>query len=367
MKSSKSLLTAALGMIVVLLLLPPVAWAATGYRFSGSTFYVTGTGDMPDYANSISMPWWQSKNSIKEVVINEGVTSIGRIAFQGCKNLKKVTISKTVTKIGAEAFDGCHNLTEVIYSGSNQEWRNVKGVADSGITCGVKTASTTGSGNCCGSNVYWSISGGTLTITGSGAMYSYMESYNEETGEVVAATTPWKNRYFSKVVISSGVTNVGAGAFAGKTSINSIEISDTVKDIGVGAFQGCTNLGQLQLPRRLEKITDGAFRGCTGLNSISEKNSAFNLTSIGKYAFSGCTNLRSVDFPEYLSQVYERAFSGCASLRTVNIRANSHLSTIGDYAFADCTSLPSITLGYYTKSIGDYAFYRCTALSEVKF
>ena len=367
MKNSKKALSAALGMIVVLLLLPTVAWATTGYRFSGSTFYVTGTGDMPDYANSISMPWWQSKNSIKEVVINEGVTSIGGRAFQDCKNLKKVTISKTVTKIGAKAFDGCHNLTEVIYSGSNQGWRNVKGVADSGITCGVKTASTTGSGSYCGSNVYWSISGGTLTITGSGAMYSYMESCSETTGEVVAKTTPWKDRYFSKVVISSGVTNVGAGAFAGKTSINSIEISDTVKDIGVGAFQGCTNLGQLQLPKGLEKISDGAFRGCTGLNSISEKNSAFNLTSIGKYAFSGCTNLRSIDFPNYLINVYDGAFSGCTSLRTVNIRANSLVKTIGDYAFANCTSLPSITLGYYTESIGGYAFYGCTALSEVKF
>lgn len=43
MKIGKSLFSMVLGLIAVLLLLPNVAWATTGYRISGSTFYVTGT------------------------------------------------------------------------------------------------------------------------------------------------------------------------------------------------------------------------------------------------------------------------------------------------------------------------------------
>ena len=50
---------------------------------------------------------------IKSVVIPDGVTSIGKIAFENCSDLTSVTIPDSVTSIGFGAFRGCSKLTSV--------------------------------------------------------------------------------------------------------------------------------------------------------------------------------------------------------------------------------------------------------------
>ena len=50
---------------------------------------------------------------LKEIVIPEGVTSIGSYAFYGCSGLTSVTIPQGVTEIGSDAFRYCRRLTSV--------------------------------------------------------------------------------------------------------------------------------------------------------------------------------------------------------------------------------------------------------------
>ena len=52
-------------------------------------------------------------DEIKSVIIEDGVTSIGDSAFEGCKGLTSVTIGNGVTSIGYNAFLGCTGLKEV--------------------------------------------------------------------------------------------------------------------------------------------------------------------------------------------------------------------------------------------------------------
>ena len=66
---------------------------------------ISGEGDMYDYSSN-SMPWSSSKNSITEIVIEDGVTSIGHKAFYECTSLKKLTIGKGVIRKEFSAGDG---------------------------------------------------------------------------------------------------------------------------------------------------------------------------------------------------------------------------------------------------------------------
>ena len=66
--------------------------------------------------------WVGNKEKCTEVVIPEGVTSIGEYAFYNCSNLASINIPESVTRIKIYAFKNCTNLDVVI---DNSE-KNVK-------------------------------------------------------------------------------------------------------------------------------------------------------------------------------------------------------------------------------------------------
>ena len=59
---------------------------------------------------------------VTELTIPNGVTSIGRYAFEGYDSLISVTIPNSVTRIGGDAFYDCDNLTFIIFEGTMTEW-----------------------------------------------------------------------------------------------------------------------------------------------------------------------------------------------------------------------------------------------------
>ena len=65
-------------------------------------------------------------DSLIYVKIDNGVTTIEEDAFGSCSVLKSVIISDSVTFIGEHAFEDCHKLTDVYYSGSREQWLNIK-------------------------------------------------------------------------------------------------------------------------------------------------------------------------------------------------------------------------------------------------
>lgn len=85
---------------------------------------ISGTGNMYVYKTpSVSnFTWNNERSSIKEIVINSGVTSIGDFAFCGCTSLTSITIPVSVTYIGRESFTNCFNLEYVFYKGTPDEW-----------------------------------------------------------------------------------------------------------------------------------------------------------------------------------------------------------------------------------------------------
>ncbi len=73
---------------------------------------ISGTGDMFDYS-IYGGPWNEHKSNIKEVVINDGVTSIGQKAFIYHSNITNVTLPDSLEVIDESAFYYCSSLSDI--------------------------------------------------------------------------------------------------------------------------------------------------------------------------------------------------------------------------------------------------------------
>ena len=82
---------------------------------------------------------------------------------------------------------------------------------------------------------------GSLTVRGRGAMEDWGE-WKER---------PWEDfrEAIHSVMIDSGITGIGNGAFRDCTALEEVELADTVERLGVFSFRGCSALKKITLPR----------------------------------------------------------------------------------------------------------------------
>lgn len=200
----------------------------------------------------------------------------------------------------------------------------------------------------CGENATWVLDNdGTLTISGTGAMYDYSHG------------APWGTD-IKKVVIEKGITSIAGCAFYGCTNLTSVTIPDGITCIGYAAFDGCTNLTNITIPDSVTVIGDWAFQDCTNLKSITIPDS---VTRIGEYAFYKCKNLTNIEIPDNLTSVEDSAFVECTSLTSITI--SDSVTSIGNFAFYGCTNLTSVTIPNSVTSIGYSSFQNCTSLTSI--
>lgn len=83
------------------------------YDLDDGTLTISGTGDMYDYTASEHSPFYDNDN-IEEVVVENGVTSIGDYSFDECDNIESITVADSVNRIGTNAFEDFTKPTDVI-------------------------------------------------------------------------------------------------------------------------------------------------------------------------------------------------------------------------------------------------------------
>lgn len=249
-----------------------------------------------------------SGSEVKDLVIPNGVKSIGNYAFQGCAYLTSVSIPSSVTSIGSVAFEGCNNIAAVHTS-------------DIAAWCTIQFKSNP------------------LSI----AHHLYLNG------------TEVKD-----LVIPNGVTSISSNSFSGCSGLTSVNIPSSVTSISEWAFNDCTNLASVVMNNGVTTIGNSVFWGCGALSSVTLSNS---VTAIGEFSFYGCSALSSITLPSSINSIGRYAFYGCSGLS--NLAIPNGITIIPEGAFYECSGLTTIIMPDELSIIRSSAFAKCSYLESV--
>lgn len=227
----------------------------------------------------------------REIVIpsNLNIMYLSEYCFKGNTDIKKVTLPSSLTEIPEYAFMGCTNLEEIVIPG---QCIAIKKYAFAGCTNLKK-----------------------ITLG------KFVDSNRDE------ITDKDGQRY-------DGTISIGAYAFSDCTSLTDIENADRLTTLFEGAFAGCTSLESIDISK-LRVAYTGIFKGCTKLkNVITSKDTALSVSM-----FESCTSLQSFAFKG--NTVRKDMFKGCTAL--TNVTFEDGLVAVEAGAF-EKTGIKNITL-----------------------
>ena len=366
----------------------------------------TSFSDNPlNYAHHLYM----NGEEIKDLVIPNGVTSIGQSAFSGCSNFTSVTIPNSVASIGDFAFSGCSGLTSVTIPNSvtsigREAFLGCDGLTSVVIGSGVTTIGgfafssnnlmkiiwltntpPSGYGDAAGAVNY--VSNDQFNISNK-VVYKFLSSYFDVDGIRYVPISPSErtcdaidcvnnesatNTKINSTIVYKGVTmtvmNIKPYLAYNNKYIKTLTI-DNDGELADYAFSDCSNLETVVCGEKINRIGKGAFSGCKALTSLttSEKTKLSNAIYISKnvniiddYAFKGCEAIKNIIFMDSDAGL---------SLGANAIVSNFYSNGTGTPLFSDCP-LDSVYIGRNidyktTKQYGYSPFYRNTSLRTVK-
>ncbi len=95
-----------------------------GGAFYGNTHLERIT--IPDGVTQMGGLAFGNCSNLKSVAIGCGISTLNTYSFRNCTSLEKVYIPDSLTDIILFAFPGCDNIKDVYYSGTREEWSQIK-------------------------------------------------------------------------------------------------------------------------------------------------------------------------------------------------------------------------------------------------
>ena len=211
---------------------------ATWELYKDGTLYIKGTGAMQDYnwnynettkIVTTGAPWHDSHSaSVKKLVVEDGITSIGNDAFSDCESLVSAELAEGITSIGDGAFTGCYDLEKI------------------NIPNSVTSIGYMAFDSC------WA-----LTSLELPSGLSKLES------SAVSFTA------IKELTVPHGVKVVDSYLAAYNDNLTTVTLEEGVEEICYRAFWGCEKLNNITIPRSVKKIEEEAFLECPSLKSVT--------------------------------------------------------------------------------------------------
>ena len=192
---------------------------------------ITGKGAMWDFEydydlGTYTTPWYEERDNIETVEIDDNITTIGEYSFFECENLTSANIPAKAAKIGQAAFENCYNLAAITLPEG-------------------------------------------LDLIGAVAF----DSCNT----------------LKEITIPSTLSSIGADAFVSCSGIETLTFAtnettgkSNLATIGNSAFCGCVNIEELVLPEGLKTIKPDAFRACERLKTVTIPSTVTQIGEIEK-------------------------------------------------------------------------------------
>ena len=364
-----------------------------------------------------------NNNNMSEIVLPEGIVTIGKQAFSPCMNLVSFNIPASVTSIKQDAF----YLTSFVQNDANyfqgllhknkcliaakddilKDYAFPEIEPDTRLIAGGALAYCQYGPSKIPASVKY-------ICEGAFEKNKVVTFLNMENCPELTTIERWAFRNcpnLETVDFSHATQSIGDSAFFG-SQVHEILLPKSLDMIGVGAFDNCTKLNWVIIPA-VNRIGDNTFKNNTIARNVYVRAQSPDLFSIGANLFEGMDPAKSTLYVPFGCKAnYEKADqwkefvikeenpcidgvyyrldeeNGTAAVApeifnstnnyfdlTGDIVIPSNISvggkvyqvtSVAGYAFANCLGVTSVTLPNSIKEIGDYAFYNCYIRGKMK-
>ena len=262
---------------------------------------------LPDGVTTVGNYAFYNALMLTSVKLPDSVESIGSNAFQNCLGLRTVTWGKGITSVGERAFHDCKNIERVNIS-DLKAWLSI----DFGVSH-VKVSSIM-------------------------ATFDYIQNPLYYAGHLYLNDTELKD-----VVVPDGIETLSSHAFEGYTAMTSLVIPDGVKKFTSSLGADAMTF----LPRGFYGVA------CPNLKSVKIG------TGLEEMDISDCAVLTSLEVGDSKIELY---ISHCPSLTENGIK----IANAKSLKISNCDAITELTPANVTANISSFRVSACSGLKKLQ-
>lgn len=341
--------------------------------FNDTTGELTIVSDQSDSLLSVDLPDdTDFFNSVKTVIIENGIDYIGVSVFENFFNLEKVVLPSSVNTIDECAFKNCSSLKEInlenVAEIEREAFMNCTSLESIVLSENLSSLSSKVFGNCTSlkyitlnnpETLFYSSFEGCTAIQEVNAKYGIRYTqinefkgtpFYENQTEYFEGITYYRNEivdmnpeYKGVCHIKEGIRAIFYGYFEQNTGITEIVLPDSIETVECGAFIECEGLKKISFGKG---VTDIMFDPMIGFpNSVEE----YYVDPENKYFSS---DKYGVLFDKGKTKIYSYPASGKQAEYTIPDSVKNI-----EYAFYNCDYLKTVTIGKSVSDINNCMFF----------